>query len=83
MKETLAEVTSRLQQWPDDRWWEQFGNPELDAVTCRLIQQRYRFRPSLDPGGRPVRSQVVEDHSWVTIDDPEPPREQRRRRRLF
>ena len=28
---------------------ESSGNPELDAVTCRLIQQRYRFRPSLDP----------------------------------
>lgn len=59
------------------------GNPELDAVTCRLIRQRYRFRPSLDPEGRPVRSQMIEDHSWVTLDDPEPPREQRRRRRLF
>ncbi|MDE3220788.1 MAG: histidine kinase, partial [Nitrospirota bacterium] len=23
MTETLAEVTSRLQQWPEDRWWEQ------------------------------------------------------------
>ena len=32
MKETLAEVTSRLQQWPDDRWWEQFGNPELNDL---------------------------------------------------
>jgi NodT family efflux transporter outer membrane factor (OMF) lipoprotein len=32
MKETLDEVTSRLQQWPDDRWWEQFGNPELNDL---------------------------------------------------
>ena len=32
MKETLAEVTSRLQQWPDDRWWEQFANPELNDL---------------------------------------------------
>ena len=32
MKETLAEVTSRFQQWPEDRWWEQFGNPELNEL---------------------------------------------------
>jgi hypothetical protein len=32
MKETLAEVTSRLEQWPDDRWWEQFNNPELNQL---------------------------------------------------
>ncbi len=30
MKETLVEVTNRLQQWPDDRWWEQFGSPDLN-----------------------------------------------------
>jgi len=40
------------------------GNPELDATTCRLIQQRFRFDPSRDPQGRPVRAYVVENHSW-------------------
>jgi periplasmic protein TonB len=55
------------------------GNAQLDEMTCRLIVQRYRFRPSLDGDGRPVRSQVVEDHSWTTVDDPEPPRARRRR----
>ena len=54
------------------------GNDELDRTTCRLIAQRYRYRPSLDPEGRPVRSQVIEDHSWMSIDDPEPPRPRRR-----
>jgi NodT family efflux transporter outer membrane factor (OMF) lipoprotein len=43
MKETLAEVTSRLQQWPDDRWWEQFGNPELN----RLMESALTDNPSL------------------------------------
>ncbi|MGH7233447.1 MAG: efflux transporter outer membrane subunit [Nitrospiraceae bacterium] len=38
MKETLAEVTSRLQQWPDDRWWEQFGNPELNQLMEVALQ---------------------------------------------
>jgi protein TonB len=57
------------------------GNRLLDDTTCRLIQQRYRFRPSLDPRGRPVRSQIVEDHSWQTLDDPDP-RDYGRRRRF-
>ena len=43
MKETLAELTSRLQQWPDERWWEQFGNPELN----RLIETALKDNPGL------------------------------------
>lgn len=41
------------------------GTAELDALTCRLIQQRFRFDPSRDAAGRPVRSAIVEDHSWI------------------
>ena len=41
------------------------GNIELDNTTCRLIEQRFRYRPSLDAGGRPVRSWIVVDHDWV------------------
>jgi len=43
MAETLAEVTSRLQQWPEDRWWEQFGNPELNG----LIETALKDNPGL------------------------------------
>ena len=43
MTETLAEVTSRLQQWPEDRWWEQFGNPELNE----LIETALKDNPGL------------------------------------
>jgi NodT family efflux transporter outer membrane factor (OMF) lipoprotein len=43
MKETLAEVTSRLQQWPEDRWWEQFGNPELNE----LVETALKDNPGL------------------------------------
>lgn len=43
MKETLDEVTSRLQQWPEDRWWEQFGNPELND----LIETALKDNPGL------------------------------------
>lgn len=41
------------------------GNGELDATTCRLIEQRYRFRPALDEAGEPVVSDMVENHEWV------------------
>jgi len=41
------------------------GNLELDDVTCDLIIERFRFRPSLDAAGRPVESMVAENHTWV------------------
>lgn len=43
MQETLAEVASRLQQWPEDRWWTQFGNPELNE----LIETALKDNPGL------------------------------------
>jgi len=58
------------------------GSAELDDTTCRLIEQRFRFDPSRDRRGRPVRSRIVQDHSWEVDDEP-PTREVRRRRRLF
>ena len=39
--------------------------PELDALTCRLMQQRFRFRPSTDRYGRPIRDEVDWDHDWI------------------
>lgn len=30
------------------------GHAELDATTCRLIEQRFRYRPAKDAGGQPV-----------------------------
>ncbi|MEN2786045.1 energy transducer TonB [Sphingomonas qilianensis] len=41
------------------------GNAELDAVTCRLVTKRFRYRPGTDAAGRPVSSVVEEDHVWV------------------
>lgn len=41
------------------------GNDELDALTCRLIEERFRFKPSLDERGRPVQSTIVQNHSWI------------------
>lgn len=30
------------------------GDPEADRITCRLIEQRFRYRPALDRNGNPV-----------------------------
>lgn len=48
------------------------GSGVLDETTCRLVQQRYRYRPARDPDGRPVRSREMQNHSWVM--EFEPPR---------
>lgn len=40
------------------------GLPAVDAEICRLIEARFRYRPSRDPQGRAVRAGVIMDHSW-------------------
>jgi periplasmic protein TonB len=32
------------------------GDPDADAVTCRLAQDRFRFKPALDQDGDPVEA---------------------------
>lgn len=44
---------------------ESSGMPRLDMYTCRLIRERFRFRPSRDGQGRVVRAWVEETHEWV------------------
>ena len=56
------------------------GSAELDQITCALIEQRFRFVPSRDGRGRPVRSIIVETHSW-TIDRSEEEKVEARARR--
>jgi protein TonB len=41
------------------------GSIALDDLTCDLIIQRFRFRPSLDAQGRPIESMIEENHSWI------------------
>lgn len=48
---------------------ESSGNRELDITTCRLIEERYRFRPARDAQGNPVLSFVEESHDWVIHDE--------------
>ena len=45
------------------------GSRGLDTITCRLIEERFRYRPSRDARGRPVVAALVEDHHWVVEDE--------------
>ncbi len=40
------------------------GNSALDATTCRLALQRFRFRPARDTGGRPIASEEDGEQEW-------------------
>jgi protein TonB len=42
------------------------GYPLLDGLTCRLVSQRFRFKPARDFTGRPVRAAIAEAHTWFT-----------------
>lgn len=42
------------------------GNAALDAVTCRLIEQRFRYEPARDAEGRPVLDVQTGRHIWWT-----------------
>lgn len=41
------------------------GFAVLDALACRLIEERFRFRPARDRQGRAVSARIVETHAWV------------------
>jgi len=41
------------------------GVVELDFLTCRLVQQRFRYRPSTDRYGRPIPDRVEGEHEWI------------------
>ena len=41
------------------------GKPALDPVPCRLIRQRFRFKPARDGWGHPINAQIVETHTWI------------------
>lgn len=59
------------------------GSRTVDVATCRMIRERFRFRPSRDGSGRPVESWIVENHSWYVEADSEDVVETRPRRRAI
>lgn len=58
----LVQTDGRVTECEVDR---SSGIARLDALTCRLIRERFRFRPSRDGQGRPVPAYVRETHEWV------------------
>lgn len=40
------------------------GYAEVDMMTCRIIMERYRFRPARDPDGYAVTEVREEDYRW-------------------
>ena len=46
------------------------GSRELDAVTCRLVLERFKFKPARNAAGQAVPSQIEYEQEW---DAPPPP----------
>jgi protein TonB len=40
------------------------GNADLDSLTCRLVEERVRFRPAIDADGRTVASPAHAIYTW-------------------
>jgi len=40
------------------------GSPQADSLMCQLTEQYVRFRPALDPQGRPVAQQISWYPNW-------------------
>ena len=40
------------------------GSADADAITCRLIEKRFRYRPALDATGHPVREETGWKQWW-------------------
>jgi protein TonB len=41
------------------------GYPMFDQATCRLIQQRFRYRPAHDADGRALDWEIRTDYTWA------------------
>ena len=51
----------------DCRVREPSPDPQADAITCRLAEQRFRFRPATDAAGRPVEAQYGWRQRWFVV----------------
>lgn len=40
------------------------GIPSVDASTCRLIEQRFRYEPARNSNGEPIRSETAWRQDW-------------------
>ena len=46
------------------------GNPRVDVATCRLIEQRFRYRPAADSSGIPLATVVSTVFTWIPDERP-------------
>ena len=53
------------------------GRRDLDETTCRLIEQRFRYKPAMDRNGRPIASVMEGRHDWVIGEPPDDDRDDR------
>lgn len=49
------------------------GNGDIDQTTCRVIEERFRFKPAKDERGQPVQADLVEKHGWFMREGDAPP----------
>ena len=61
-----VEASGRVSDCQVDR---SSGIAGLDGLACRLIEQRFRYRPARNRAGKPVASRVIETHSWYAEPD--------------
>jgi protein TonB len=47
------------------------GRADLDRVTCRLIEARFRYRPARDYAGRPIAETIDGEQHWETSRRPD------------
>ncbi|MFA9201554.1 MAG: energy transducer TonB [Cypionkella sp.] len=45
------------------------GYPTIDHLTCRLIEQRFRFRPAVDRRGEAIRMPTRQNHYWYAREE--------------
>lgn len=60
MMETLSEVKDRLEHWPDERWWEQFGSVELNTLMAQALNE--------NPDLKIATARLNEAQSLVRVD---------------
>jgi protein TonB len=64
----------------DCRVTDPSGSRAIDALTCRLIEQRFRFQPARDEMGRAFAGNMEQDHYWESEAPPPDEAPPRRRR---
>jgi len=47
------------------------GHWDLDETTCRLIEQRFRYKPARDRNGRPIATVMEGRHEWIIGEPPD------------